>query len=65
MKIKLISIGKTDNKNLQILINDYTKRLNHYVKFSFDTIPCKKPLVFWYANSHVNSASSGIQTWPS
>ena len=39
MKIKLISIGKTDNKNLQILINDYTKRLNHYVKFSFDTIP--------------------------
>ena len=39
MKIKLISIGKTDSKQLQILINDYTKRLNHYIKFSFDTIP--------------------------
>jgi len=39
MTIKLITIGKTDNKELQVLINDYTKRLNFYIKFSLDIIP--------------------------
>ena len=38
MKIKLITIGKTDNKNLQTLIEDYTKRLGFYVPFDFDII---------------------------
>ncbi|MEG1021372.1 MAG: 23S rRNA (pseudouridine(1915)-N(3))-methyltransferase RlmH, partial [Myroides sp.] len=27
MNIKLLAIGKTDNKNLQALIDEYTKRL--------------------------------------
>lgn len=39
MTIKLIAIGKTDNKNLIALIEDYTKRLGHYIKFEFDIIP--------------------------
>ena len=39
MTIKLITIGKTDNKQLQMLINDYTKRLSHYIKFELDIIP--------------------------
>ncbi len=39
MKIKLITIGKTDNKNLQTLIEDYAKRLGFYVPFDFDVIP--------------------------
>jgi 23S rRNA (pseudouridine1915-N3)-methyltransferase len=39
MTIKLIAIGKTDNKELQVLINDYIKRLGFYVKFSLDSIP--------------------------
>ncbi len=39
MTIKLIAIGKTDNKELQSLINDYTKRLGFYIKFSLDVIP--------------------------
>ncbi len=39
MKIKLITIGKTDNKNLQSLIEDYTKRLGFYVSFDFEVIP--------------------------
>jgi len=39
MKIKLITIGKTDNKNLQALIEDYTKRLGFYVSFDFEVIP--------------------------
>lgn len=39
MTIKLISIGKTDNKQLTSLINDYIKRLGHYIKFSLDIIP--------------------------
>jgi 23S rRNA (pseudouridine1915-N3)-methyltransferase len=39
MTIKLLTIGKTDNKHLQMLIDDYTKRLSHYIKFEFDIIP--------------------------
>jgi len=39
MKIKLIAIGKTDDKNLIQLIENYQKRLNHYVKFEFKIIP--------------------------
>ena len=39
MNIKLIAIGKTDNKNLQTLIEDYEKRLSHYIKFEFEIIP--------------------------
>jgi 23S rRNA (pseudouridine1915-N3)-methyltransferase len=39
MQIKLLAIGKTDNKQLQTLIDDYQKRLGHYIKFSFDIIP--------------------------
>jgi 23S rRNA (pseudouridine1915-N3)-methyltransferase len=39
MTIKLIAIGKTDNKHLQVLIEDYTKRLGFYIKFEFEIIP--------------------------
>ncbi|WP_412985809.1 23S rRNA (pseudouridine(1915)-N(3))-methyltransferase RlmH [Pontimicrobium sp. IMCC45349] len=39
MQIKLLAIGKTDNKQLQTLIDDYQKRLGHYIKFNFDIIP--------------------------
>lgn len=39
MQIKLLTIGKTDNKHLQMLIDDYTKRLSHYIRFEFDVIP--------------------------
>lgn len=39
MNIKLIAIGKTDNKALQILIDDYTKRLSFYIKFDLEIIP--------------------------
>ena len=39
MNIRLITIGKTDNKHLQMLIDDYTKRLSHYIKFQLDIIP--------------------------
>lgn len=39
MNIKLLAIGKTDNKALQTLIDDYTKRLGFYVKFDLEIIP--------------------------
>ena len=39
MKIKLLAIGKTDDKNLIQLIDTYQKRLNHYIKFEFEIIP--------------------------
>ena len=39
MNIKLIAIGKTDNKALQSLIDDYTKRLSFYIKFELEIIP--------------------------
>ncbi|MFY7740651.1 MAG: 23S rRNA (pseudouridine(1915)-N(3))-methyltransferase RlmH [Flavobacterium sp.] len=39
MNIRLLAIGKTDNKSLQTLIDDYTKRLSFYVKFDLEVIP--------------------------
>lgn len=39
MNIKLITIGKTDNKNLQSLIDEYSKRLGFYIKFDLEIIP--------------------------
>ena len=39
MNIKLLAIGKTDNKALQTLIDDYTKRLSFYIKFDLEIIP--------------------------
>lgn len=39
MNIKLLTIGKTDNKALQTLIDEYLKRLSFYVKFDLEIIP--------------------------
>ena len=39
MKIKLLSIGKTDNKQLIKLIYEYQNRLKHYIKFDMEIIP--------------------------
>jgi 23S rRNA (pseudouridine1915-N3)-methyltransferase len=39
LTIRLIAIGKTDSKNLQVLIEDYKKRLKHYVKFQLEILP--------------------------
>jgi 23S rRNA (pseudouridine1915-N3)-methyltransferase len=39
MTIKLIAIGKTDHKNLQLLIDEYQKRLSFYIKFELEIIP--------------------------
>ena len=39
MKIKLLAIGKTDNKNLQALIETYQGRLKHYINFQLEVIP--------------------------
>ena len=39
MNIKLLTIGKTDNKALQSLIDDYSKRLSFYIKFDLEIIP--------------------------
>ena len=39
MNIKLIVIGKTDNKSLQSLIEEYSKRLSFYIKFDLELIP--------------------------
>ena len=38
MNIKLIVIGKTDDKSLQTLIEDYIKRLSFYIKFDLEII---------------------------
>lgn len=39
MNIKLIAIGKTDQKNLQALMDEYQKRLSFYIKFELEIIP--------------------------
>lgn len=38
MKIKLLAIGKTDQKPLQMLMDTYENRLKHYIKFELETI---------------------------
>ena len=38
MKITLIVIGKTDNNNLLLLMEDYTKRLGFYISFEVEVI---------------------------
>lgn len=39
MKIKLLVVGKTDDKRIQSLIDDYTNRLKHYISFDLEVIP--------------------------
>lgn len=39
MTIKLLAIGKTDDKDLNSLIRVYEKRLSHYINFQLDIIP--------------------------
>jgi 23S rRNA (pseudouridine1915-N3)-methyltransferase len=39
MQIKLLAIGKTDNKAIQNLIDDYSSRLGHYIRFELEVIP--------------------------
>lgn len=39
MKLILLVIGKTTDKHVQALIDDYTNRLSHYVPFALDVIP--------------------------
>ncbi|MFC2109247.1 23S rRNA (pseudouridine(1915)-N(3))-methyltransferase RlmH [Bacteroidota bacterium] len=39
MKIKLLAIGKTDDRNLLSLIQTYENRLKHYIKFELEIIP--------------------------
>ncbi len=38
MTIRLLAIGKTDNKELQQLISLYQNRLKHYIKFEIEII---------------------------
>lgn len=39
MNIKLLCVGKTDNKQLSQLIDVYSKRLNFYIKYNIEILP--------------------------
>ncbi|WP_394971458.1 23S rRNA (pseudouridine(1915)-N(3))-methyltransferase RlmH [uncultured Croceitalea sp.] len=39
MTIQLIAIGKTDSRELETLVLNYIKRLEHYIKFELELIP--------------------------
>ena len=39
MTLTLLAVGKTDNKELNTLIDTYKKRLGHYIKFELEIIP--------------------------
>ena len=39
MTIKLVCVGKTDKWELEDLINIYSERLQHYIKFEMEVIP--------------------------
>lgn len=38
MNIRLLAIGKTDDKLLSSVFSQYEKRLSHYVKFDFEAL---------------------------
>lgn len=42
MKIQLLCVGKTDRTFWTSAVDDYTKRLKHYVKFSIHYLPNAK-----------------------
>ena len=44
MTIKLVCIGKTDQRELEQLIQVYFKRLQHYIKFELEIIPDLKKM---------------------
>lgn len=52
MKIKLLLIGKTAENTVEAIIADYTKRVNHYLKFDIDTIA---------VNHHKNDSAEKIK----
>ena len=39
MNIELIVVGKTDMKEIDALVQMYTKRINHYAKFTISYLP--------------------------
>ena len=39
MLVKLIQVGKTEDKHLLALINNFEERLKHYIKYQTITIP--------------------------
>lgn len=39
MKITLLVVGKTDDVYLRHAINEYSKRLNHYISFQVEVVP--------------------------
>ena len=39
MRLSLLVIGRTTDKHVHALIDDYASRLQHYVPFSLDVIP--------------------------
>jgi 23S rRNA (pseudouridine1915-N3)-methyltransferase len=42
MKVTLIVIGKTDSSYLQEGVEDYSKRIDHYVNFDIKVIPANR-----------------------
>ncbi len=39
MQIELMMIGKTDSKEVAALVDMYTKRINHYCRFTLTVLP--------------------------
>jgi 23S rRNA (pseudouridine1915-N3)-methyltransferase len=39
MKIALLSVGKTDNRLFREIIDEYIKRVNHYIPFEITYLP--------------------------
>ena len=39
MKITFLVIGKTTDRNINVLIDDYASRIGHYAPFSIEVIP--------------------------
>lgn len=42
MKIRILTVGKVDNKNIQSLIDLYVKRIHHYLSIAIEFVESEK-----------------------
>lgn len=62
MNIKILAVGKTDNENLKILIDDYVKRMSHYINFNFQVINSVKKTKYFTKNQQKKKEGELILT---
>lgn len=71
MKVTLLVVGKTTDSHIDALIQEYQKRLTHYLPFALQVIPELKNTkalspehrAFRGGDADAGSAGAGLQRW--